>query len=254
MPIDPVPSTIRALLADTRIQAALDYLKDDHDRTIAELKEMVLVHGAPHTEPEVRSPMYRDKLARYGLEDCFIDEVGNAFGYVRGAGARPKILAEAHLDTVFPADTPLAVQEKDGVLHCPGIADDTAALAAQLSIIRAIRHAGLVPCGTFMMGGTVGEEAPGEARGVRRSWPRRPIWMPIWPWKAVTCLISSPALWPANVRKSSSPGRAGTVGATSAWPRPSTPWAEPSPASQICIPSPRPKPPITWGWCPAAHR
>ena len=83
MPIDPVPSTIRALLADTRIQAALDYLKDDHDRTIAELKEMVLVHGAPHTEPEVRSPMYRDKLARYGLEDCFIDEVGNAFGYVR---------------------------------------------------------------------------------------------------------------------------------------------------------------------------
>ena len=167
MPIDPVPSTIRALLADTRIQAALDYLKDDHDRTIAELKEMVLVHGAPHTEPEVRSPMYRDKLARYGLEDCFIDEVGNAFGYVRGAGARPKILAEAHLDTVFPADTPLAVQEKDGVLHCPGIADDTAALAAQLSIIRAIRHAGLVPCGTFMMGGTVGEEAPGEARGVR---------------------------------------------------------------------------------------
>ena len=167
MPIDPVPSTIRALLADTRIQAALDYLKDDHDRTIAELKEMVLVHGAPHTEPEVRSPMYRDKLARYGLEDCFIDEVGNAFGDVRGAGARPKILAEAHLDTVFPADTPLAVQEKDGVLHCPGIADDTAALAAQLSIIRAIRHAGLVPCGTFMMGGTVGEEAPGEARGVR---------------------------------------------------------------------------------------
>ena len=45
--------------------------------------------------------------------------------------------------------------------------DDAAALAAQLSIIRAIRHAGLVPCGTFMMGGTVGEEAPGEARGVR---------------------------------------------------------------------------------------
>lgn len=155
-----------ALLADERIQKALAYLKDDQAAKTKEQKEMALISGAPNTEPELRSPMYLEKLKQGGLTDCNIDAVGNAMGYVRGAASRPKVVLEAHLDTVFPLETPLAIVEKDGKICCPGIGDDTAGLACTLSVLRAIRHAGLKPAGSLMVGGTVGEEAPGNSRGV----------------------------------------------------------------------------------------
>ena len=162
-----VQEAVDALVAHPAIQKALAFIKEDHAAMVSEQKEIALIPGAPHTELEIRSPFFVERLQKYGLEDCAIDEIGNAFGYVHGTGKAPLILMEGHLDTVFPLETPLAITEKDGVLYCPGIGDDTAALATLLCVIRAIRHAGLKPCGTLMLGGTVGEEGPGFARGVR---------------------------------------------------------------------------------------
>jgi len=162
-----VQEAFDALVANPAIQDALAFIKADHANMVAEQKEIALVPGAPHTEPEIRSPFFLEKLKNYGLKDCAIDEVGNTFGYVHGVRKAPLILMEGHLDTVFPMETPLAITEKDGRIYCPGIGDDTAALATLLCVIRAIRHAGLKPCGTLMLGGTVGEEGPGLSRGVR---------------------------------------------------------------------------------------
>lgn len=155
-----------ALLADERIRKALAYLKEDQIPKTEEQKAMALVSGAPNTEPEIRSPMYLEKLKRDGLADCYMDRVGNVMGFVRGKHARPKVVLEAHLDTVFGKETKLAITEKDGRIYCPGIGDDTAGLACVLSVVRAIRHAGLIPAGSLMIGGVVGEEAPGNSRGV----------------------------------------------------------------------------------------
>lgn len=133
--------TFAALLADERIQKALAYLRDDQNTKVEEQKEMALVSGAPHTETKVRSPMYLAKLQGYGVENCFIDEAGNAMGYVRGASARPKVVLEAHLDTVFDAETPLNIVERNGKIYCPGIGDDTAGWRVCFPWPGAIRHA-----------------------------------------------------------------------------------------------------------------
>lgn len=165
-----VAPTIRAvfekLLADPKIRKALAFIDADRDTREKELREMVLLHGAPFKEREVRSPMFKDKLERYGAADCFIDSHDNAFGYVRG-GAGPVIVFEGHLDTVFDEETPLEIRERDGRIYCPGIGDDTAGLAAVLAVLRAIRHAGLVPAGTLLFGGTAGEEGEGDIRGIK---------------------------------------------------------------------------------------
>lgn len=155
------------LLADEKIQKALAYLEADHDNKIAELKEMAQVPGTPFTEHLHRAPMYKAKLEKYGLKNCVIDSEANAYGYLEGTAARPKVLMEGHLDTVFAEDTPLVITEKDGRIYCPGIADDTAALAANLSVLRAIMHAGPKPVGKVMIGGTSGEEGEGNIRGIR---------------------------------------------------------------------------------------
>ena len=167
MSTDRIESTFTTLLQQPQIQKALTYLRTDQKNKLNELKEMALISGAPHTELEIRSPMFLEKLRHYGLSQCTTDAIGNVFGRVEGKG-KGYILVEGHLDTVFDLNTPLAITEDaDGTLHCPGISDNTASLATELSIIRAIRECGLKPVTTLLIGGTVGEEAPGEARGVR---------------------------------------------------------------------------------------
>lgn len=161
-----VQEAMQKLLANPGIQKALAFIKEDEANTFEELKEMVLMHGESFKEHLLRSPMYKAKLEKYGAVDCAIDDEGNVLGYVHGK-ARPKILMEAHLDTVFKESTPLEITEKDGRFFCPGISDDTSSLAANLSILRAIKHAGLKPVGTLAIGGTVGEEGEGNARGIR---------------------------------------------------------------------------------------
>ena len=165
--VDPaIKAVFDKLLADPKIRKAMAFIDKDHENKIAEQKEMVLVHGAPFKEREKRSPMYKQKLEKYGAADCFVDSHDNAFGYIRG-GKGPVIVFEGHLDTVFPEETPLKITEKDGRIYCPGIGDDTAGLANVLALLRAIKHAELEPVGTLMFGGTAGEEGEGDIRGIK---------------------------------------------------------------------------------------
>ncbi len=166
----PVAEVFSALLADKGIQNALEFLKNDHEFRIKEVKEMALIHGESYKEHLLRSPMFKAKMEQYGAKDCVVDAEGNPIGYVygsAGASARPKVLCEAHIDTVFTEDTPLAITEKNGRLYCPGIADNTMGMSMVLAVLRAIQHANLKPVGTIMMAGTVGEEAKGQSRGIR---------------------------------------------------------------------------------------
>jgi len=162
-----VQAVLDQLLRNEKIQHALAFLERDQDAKIAELKEMVLLHGAYRREGEVRAPMFKAKLEQCGLADVRIDAHDNAYGVVRGGGGAASVLFEAHLDTVFPKETPLAVTEKEGRLFCPGIGDDTAGLATVLSVLRAIAHAGLTPVHSLIAGGTSGEEGEGDLRGIK---------------------------------------------------------------------------------------
>ncbi|MGE4528806.1 MAG: M20/M25/M40 family metallo-hydrolase [Rhodospirillaceae bacterium] len=165
---DPVRQAIAALSADEKIQKALAFLKQDAANTLEELKELVQVASPTFAEQKARAPLYKAKLEKYGAEDCSEDEIGNVRGFVNGSAPRPKVMFDAHLDTVFGPDVPLTITEKDGVFNCPGMSDDTAGLAMNLSILRAIRHAGLVPCGRLMITGTVRHEGEGDLQGVRK--------------------------------------------------------------------------------------
>ena len=89
--------TFAALLADERIQKALAYLRDDQNTKVEEQKEMALVSGAPHTETKVRSPMYLAKLQGFGVENCFIDEAGNAMFPIQGGKWFNEMSVGSHL-------------------------------------------------------------------------------------------------------------------------------------------------------------
>ncbi|RPI43537.1 MAG: M20/M25/M40 family metallo-hydrolase, partial [Betaproteobacteria bacterium] len=156
---------LEAVCRQQPVQKALAFLERDAGRTLDEQKAMTLIPAPPFKE-QARAAFFRDRLAAAGVADVRIDAEGNVIGVRRG-GAGPALVLSAHIDTVFPEGTDLAITEKDGRLHAPGIRDDSRGLAVVLSVARAFAETGLRTLGDVWFVGTVGEEGLGNLRGVR---------------------------------------------------------------------------------------
>ena len=92
------------------------------------------------------------------------------------ADPAPCILLSAHLDTVFPADTPLEPLEEKGShrIYAPGICDNAAGLTGLLAIAAALRYANITPPIPILFAANVGEEGEGDLRGMRHIFERGP--------------------------------------------------------------------------------
>jgi tripeptide aminopeptidase len=155
-----------AVAGNAQVRQALEYIKQDDARTLAEQKELVGVAAPPFKE-KVRAENYVKRMAAIGYKDARIDKEGNVIAVRRGAGNGPVLVISAHLDTVFPEGTDLTIKEKNGRLYAPGIGDDTRGLAELLSMMRALNEAGVKTVGDIWFVGTVGEEGLGDLRGAR---------------------------------------------------------------------------------------
>ena len=148
------------------IEKALDYLKEDDERTLQELLEMCRIPAPSHMEQK-KAEYVREKMERLGLEDVHIDEVGNVLGTIRGNGDGPKLMLAAHTDTVFSMDTDLTVKKEGNRYICPGINDDTRAIAEILSIVRAMKTLDIHGQGDIVFCANVCEEGLGDLKGVK---------------------------------------------------------------------------------------
>jgi len=156
----------KALLASPRFAQARAVLERDYDRTIDDLIRLTEIPAPPFKE-QARAQAYLALLKAQGLSDVELDAEGNAMGLRRGTGGGPLIVVAAHLDTVFPEGTPIKVRREGNTLRAPGIGDDTSGLAALLAYLRAMDAAGYRHKADILFVGDVGEEGPGDLRGVR---------------------------------------------------------------------------------------
>ncbi len=85
-------------------------------------------------------------------------------------------MLSAHLDTVFPANTPIdPIEQKDSpIIHAPGICDNAAGLTGLLAIAAALRYANITPPIPILFAANVGEEGEGDLRGMRHLFERGP--------------------------------------------------------------------------------
>ena len=95
-------------------------------------------------------------------------------GLWRGRGGAPLLAVAAHLDTVFPAGTDVTVKRVGTTLRAPGVGDDTRGLAFLLAAVRAMKAAKVQTAGDILFMGNVGEEGPGDLRGVRYLFGKSP--------------------------------------------------------------------------------
>jgi tripeptide aminopeptidase len=158
--------TVKRIVDSQSFKAAVDALQKDHDRWIGEVIKLTEIPAPPFKEQE-RAKAYMEMLKAHGLTDVEIDKEGNAMGVRKGTGDGPLVVVSAHLDTVFPEGTDVTVKRDGSRLAAPGISDDSAGLATLLSIVRAMNAAGIKTKSDIVFVGTVGEEGPGDLRGVR---------------------------------------------------------------------------------------
>jgi acetylornithine deacetylase/succinyl-diaminopimelate desuccinylase-like protein len=157
----------QALLASATVMKTLADIKADDDTAFAEQKRITEIPAPPYKE-NVRAEYYLKRFQELGFKDAAIDGEGNVIGLRKGSGGgRPKLVVSAHLDTVFPEGTDVAVKESEGAVRAPGIGDDSRGLAAMLSLIKSMNANGVATMGDVMFVGTVGEEELGNLRGVK---------------------------------------------------------------------------------------
>jgi tripeptide aminopeptidase len=92
------------------------------------------------------------------------DEIGNVYARLGGKGL-PPVIVSAHLDTVFPLDTPLGHKVSHGRITGPGIGDNAIALAALLELAVDLKD-GELP-GEVWLVANVGEEGMGNLSGIK---------------------------------------------------------------------------------------
>lgn len=160
-------ASARTLLASAKFRTARQSLDKGYDALLAKIVTLTEIPAPPFGE-EKRGRAFLDMLRAEGLADVEMDEAGNVMGLMKGTGGGKELLVvTAHLDTVFPAGTDVTVRREGNRMFAPGIGDDTSALPVVLAFVQAMKTAGYKPAADILFMGNVGEEGPGDLRGVR---------------------------------------------------------------------------------------
>jgi len=163
----------QGIISNPKFQAAQDFIAKDHDRFIREIIQLTEIEAPPFKE-EKRAKAFAEMLRQSGLSDVEIDAEGSAIGIRKGTGNGPLIAIAAHLDTVFPEGTNVKVRRDGTRLYAPGVGDDSRALAVLLAIIRAMDAARIQTASDILFIGNVGEEGPGDLRGMKYLFQKGP--------------------------------------------------------------------------------
>jgi len=160
-----VQQDVARLAASPEVRSAFNWLRSQEPQLVQWQMEMARIPAPPFGE-SARGAWLAERFREVGLDDVRIDDVGNVFGVHPGYGQRYVALS-AHIDTVFPASTPLNIRQQGSRLYGPGVSDNGAGVTAMLAIaalLRAVRQRHTLP---FVFIGNVGEEGEGDLRGMR---------------------------------------------------------------------------------------
>ena len=172
-------SRVTALAAQRPVHEAFAWLHGN-PKTIMDWQAGLVAIPAPPFGEQARSEWLAARFAEAGLTDVQTDAVGNVYGTLAAVklppeSSGPVVVLSAHLDTVFPADTPLKPVVDGDRLQAPGSCDNGAGLAGMLAIARALVEAKIALPAPLIFLGNVGEEGEGDLRGVRHFYNQRSL-------------------------------------------------------------------------------
>ena len=149
----------------TSVLKLLDLIQNSAEILLQEAIGVATIPAPPFGET-TRSAHIARRFSEVGLDDVAADDLGNVVGRLKGRG--PRIMVVSHMDTVFPTGTVLQPRIENGSIFCPGIRDNSTAVANLISLAALAKQAGWVPPCDLVLASSVGEEGLGDLRGMRR--------------------------------------------------------------------------------------
>jgi acetylornithine deacetylase/succinyl-diaminopimelate desuccinylase-like protein len=180
---------VTQLAAKPAVHRAFHWLHLHQPQLRRWLLEILAIPAPPFGEA-ARAAWFLDRFSELGLTGPHLDAAGNALALLPAAEAAqdqaprtsnpdprtsPVILLSAHLDTVFPADTPSHITEDGERILAPGACDNAAGLTGLLALAAALRYANLAPPVPILFAANVGEEGEGDLRGMRHLFTESPF-------------------------------------------------------------------------------
>lgn len=147
------------------VQETLAWFGETLDQVLEETLHLCQI-PAPTFEEAERAVYVAERMRAIGLTEVHVDEIANVTGSLGTETSQPTTLVVAHIDTVFPRTTPLAVRRTKQRLYGPGIGDNCVAVASMLSVATALRRLRPAPPGRVIFAASVGEEGLGNLRGI----------------------------------------------------------------------------------------
>src|SRR6266852_4097882 len=160
-----VQQEVARLAAAPEVRSAFNWFRTQEPQLAHWQMEMARIPAPPFGEG-ARGAWLAERFREVGLDDVRMDDVGNVLGIRPGYGSRFVALS-AHIDTVFPASTPLNIRQQGSRLYGPGVSDNGAGVTAMLAIAALLRTVRLRHSLPFVFIGNVGEEGEGDLRGMR---------------------------------------------------------------------------------------
>ncbi len=171
--VSPCVTQSQDVAATTPVRAALDRIRADNAWTIEQQVSICEIPAPPFKE-ERRAAEMKRRFEALGLRNVRIDSIGNVIAERPGTSNGPVVILAAHLDTVFPEETDVRVQRQGTLLKGPGIGDDCRGLAVLLAVAKAMGAENVTTAGAIYFVANVGEEGPGDLRGVKHLFAKPP--------------------------------------------------------------------------------
>jgi acetylornithine deacetylase/succinyl-diaminopimelate desuccinylase-like protein len=174
---------VTALVSRRPTHSAFAWLHGNPKTIMDWQAEMVAIPAPPFGE-HARTRWMCDRFVEAGLAGVETDAIGNVLGFLNPPHLDPEstgpvVVLSAHLDTVFPAQTPIRLNrsQTDGIdrLEAPGACDNGAGAAGLLAVAHALVHARADLPAPLLFVGNVGEEGEGDLRGIRHLYSQTAI-------------------------------------------------------------------------------
>ena len=160
-----VQDEVARLTSLPEVRAAFERFRSQENRYAHWQLEATRIAAPPFGE-SARGAWLAERFRELGLASIQVDEVGNVLGVLQGHQSRFVALS-AHIDTVFPATTPLNIRQQGSKLYGPGVSDNGAGIAALLAVASVLANTPIPHAMSFLFIGNVGEEGEGDLRGMR---------------------------------------------------------------------------------------
>jgi acetylornithine deacetylase/succinyl-diaminopimelate desuccinylase-like protein len=148
---------VTALTNRPDVKAANDYIDRNKESILREWIAITEIN-APSGHEQTRAKYLEKLLRSYQLDEVRYDSAGNLIAVRKGTGGGPRIVFDAHLDTVFQPGLQIKAVVRDGKVYAPGVGDDTRNIEALLATIRALNEAKIKTRGDLIFVFTVEEE------------------------------------------------------------------------------------------------